>query len=61
MTTPTPITFTAFAHEDFAVTSGKIAIFVTEDGKMDQGGRKINSLTRKTVARVAESDAFEKA
>lgn len=61
MTTPTPITFTAYAHEDLPATHGKIAVFVTEDGKMDQGARKINSLTRKTVARVADSDAFEKA
>ncbi|UWQ98139.1 leucyl aminopeptidase [Rhodobacteraceae bacterium S2214] len=61
MTTPTPISFLAYAHEDLPVTLRKVVVFVTEDGKMDQGCRKVNSLTRKTVARVAESAAFEKA
>ncbi len=61
MTTPTAITFTETALEELVVTAGKVAVFVTEDGKMDQGARKVNSLTRKTVQRIAESDAFEKA
>jgi leucyl aminopeptidase len=61
MTAPTPITFAAYSHEEFATRPGKIAVFVTEDGKMDQGARKVNALTRKTVARVADSAAFGKA
>jgi len=60
MTTPTAITFAEISVEDIAVTSRKVAIFVTEDGKMEQAARKVNSFTRKTVQRVAESDAFEK-
>ncbi len=61
MTAVTPITFTAYAADGLAEVAGKIAVFVTEDGKMDQGARKANSLTRKTVQRVAESEAFGKA
>ncbi|MDE0849796.1 leucyl aminopeptidase [Yoonia sp.] len=61
MTTPTPVVFTANSLEDLAARHGKVAVFVTEDGKMDQGCRKVNTLTRKTITRVSESDAFEKA
>ena len=61
MTAPTPIEFVTYSPEDLAVTYGKIAVFVTEDGKMDQGARKINALTKKTVARVAEGASFQKA
>ncbi len=60
MTAVTPISFAEYAADQLADFSGKIAVFVTEDGKMDSGARKVNTLTRKTVARVAESDAFEK-
>ena len=61
MTAVTPITFAAFAPDLLAETAGKIAVTVTPDGKLDQGARKINSLTRKMVQRVADSEAFEKA
>ncbi len=61
MTAVTPITFAAFAPDLLAETAGKIAVSVTPDGKLDQGARKINSLTRKMVQRVADSEAFEKA
>lgn len=60
MTSPTAISFTAYQADDLAVSPRKIAVFVTEDGKMDTGTRKVNTLTRKTVARVAESAAFAK-
>ena len=40
---------------------GVIAVFATPDGKLDQGARKISTLTKKTLARAVESEAFEKA
>ena len=46
---------------DLAAREGAIAVFATADGKLDQGARKVNSLTRKAVARAVESDVFEKA
>ena len=61
MTAVTPITFAPYVPDDLADFTGKLAVFVTEDGKMDQSARKVNSLTRKTVQRVIESDGFEKA
>lgn len=61
MTTPPAIQFVAYSPEDVAGTIGKIAIFVTEDGKLDQGARRVNTLTKKTVTRVIESQGFEKA
>lgn len=61
MTAVTPITFTDFAPDDLATKDGMIAVFATEDGKLDPGARKINSLTRKTVQRVIDGPAFEKA
>ena len=42
---------------DLAAREGAIAVFATADGKLDQGARKVNSLTRKAVARAVESDA----
>ena len=61
MTAVTPIIFVDYSADDLFGFSGKIAVFVTEDGKLDTGARKVNSLTRKTVARVADSDGFAKA
>lgn len=61
MTAVTPISFSAVALDDLASRHGKIAVFATEDGKMDAGARKINSLTRKTVQRVIDGPAFGKA
>ena len=40
---------------------GAIVVFATPDGKLDQGARKVSTLMKKTVARVVESDRFEKA
>ena len=61
MTAVTPISFADYSPEDLATTAGKIAIFASEDGKIDPAGRKMNSLTRKTVQRVIDGAAFEKA
>ena len=61
MTTPSQITFHDVALDQIATHSGKVAVFVTEDGKMDGGARKVNTLTRKALARLVEGEGFAKA
>ncbi|SLN18515.1 leucyl aminopeptidase [Pseudooctadecabacter jejudonensis] len=56
---------TVTIHEtDLAVLAdrtGAIVVFATPDGKLDQGTRKVSTLTKKSLVRVVESEAFEKA
>lgn len=55
-------------HPEFATTdidvlkdiSGRIAVLVTPDGKMDAGARRINRLAKGAVARLIDSKKFEK-
>jgi len=61
MTTPVSLSFTETDITTLAETQGRIGIFVTEDGKLDQVARRLNRLTRGAIARLAESDAFAKA
>lgn len=42
-----------------AEAKGLIAVFVGADGKLDACARKVNTLSRKAVARLVASDAFE--
>jgi len=58
MTTPTEITFCDVNLDDLATLEGLIAVFVTDDGKMDQAGRKVNTLCRKALARFVDSASF---
>ncbi|MEO1640033.1 MAG: leucyl aminopeptidase [Pseudomonadota bacterium] len=60
MTTPTQIDFKEVDLNAVAEATGKVVIFVDEDGKLDAGARKVNTLTRKAVARLVEGEAFEK-
>ncbi len=60
MTTPAEIQFKEVDLDAVASAPGKIAVFVDPDGKMDAGARKVNTLTRKALARFVESDGFEK-
>lgn len=60
MTSPIQITFAPLTTDALATTEGRIAIFVTEDGKMDIGARKVNTLCRKAVERLVASDRFAK-
>lgn len=61
MTTPVSISFTETDIAGLAEAKGCLAVFVTEDGKLDQVARRLNRLTRGAIARLAESDAFSKA
>jgi leucyl aminopeptidase len=60
MTTPAEINFKEVALDGIADVAGKLVVFVGEDAKLDALGRRINTLTRKAVARFVESAAFEK-
>jgi leucyl aminopeptidase len=60
MPTPAEIQFKDITLDVLADARGKIVVFVDADGKLDQGARRINALTRKAVARFAQSEGFEK-
>ncbi len=58
MTTPARIEFQPADTASIAPAEGRIAILVAPDGRMDRLARKVNSLTRGAVARLAESKVF---
>ena len=60
MTTPAEIQFKDVDLNAVADASGKVVVFVDADGKLDAGARKVNTLTRKSLARFLESAAFQK-
>ena len=57
----TPIDFQDTDLDLIAESEGRVAIFVTPDGKMDLSARRANRLTKGAVARVMESEGFAKA
>ncbi len=61
MTSPVDIRFEAVDLDALGAVQGIVAVFVTPDGKLDAGARKVNTLSRKALARLVESEAFEKA
>jgi len=60
MTTPIAIDFIETDLDAIAGHAGKLAIFVTPDGKLDPAGRRINRLTKGAVERLLASDRWEK-
>ncbi len=58
MTQPIDIRISNLDLDDLAQFEGVVAVFVDPEGKLDAGARKVNSLTRKAVARFIEGDAF---
>ncbi|PCH66427.1 MAG: leucyl aminopeptidase [Rhodobacteraceae bacterium] len=58
MSQPTAITFAPTDIDVLATTTGRIAIIVTPDGKLDKAARRANRLTRGAVERLIESDGF---
>jgi leucyl aminopeptidase len=60
MPSPADPQFIATDLDSLADIGGKIAVFADPDGRLDAGGRKINTLTRKALARAVASAAFEK-
>jgi len=58
--TPISPNFIATDLDAIKETSGRIAIFVTPDGKLDAGARRVNRLSRGAVLRMIDSKRFEK-
>jgi leucyl aminopeptidase len=55
-----PIQFQAFDVDMMAQAEGRVAIIISDDGKMGPAARRANRLTRGAVARLVESEQFEK-
>ncbi|MBO9410517.1 MULTISPECIES: leucyl aminopeptidase [unclassified Ruegeria] len=55
-----PIQFQTFDVDIMAQAEGRVAIIVSDDGKMGPAARRANRLTRGAVARLVESEQFEK-
>ena len=60
MTDPRAIRFVDTDLDAVAEARGRVAVFVTPSGKLDQLARRVNRLTRGALERLAESEAFEK-
>ena len=60
MTTPISINFVESDIDAIATISGKLAVLVSPDGKLDTLARRVNRLAKGAIARFAQSDAFEK-
>ena len=58
MSDPIQIQFKETDLDQLAKAPGVIAIFVDDDGRLDAAARKVNTLTRKAVARCVASDGF---
>ena len=55
-----PIQFQTFDVDMMAQAEGRVAIIISDDGKMGPAARRANRLTRGAVARLVESEQFEK-
>ncbi|MEO1607164.1 MAG: leucyl aminopeptidase [Pseudomonadota bacterium] len=54
----TPISFKAVELDTIASQTGRIAIIVDGEGKLDQSARRVNRLTKSAVERLAASKKF---
>jgi len=59
MTKPVTVTFTDLALDDIAGVAGRVAVFVTPDGKLDKPARRVNRLTKGALARMIEEGVLE--
>ncbi|PWK60437.1 leucyl aminopeptidase [Roseicyclus mahoneyensis] len=60
MTKPIAVTFTQTDLDALASAEGNLAVLVPPDGKLDPAGRRLNKLTRGALARLLDSDRWEK-
>lgn len=61
MTSLTPIRFDETDLDRIAQATGRVAVIVTPDGKLDQAARRANRLSKGAIARFLESERFSKA
>ena len=60
MTDLTPITFAETDIDRIAGHSGRIAVFLEPEGRLDAGARRVNRLTKGALQRLVESERFAK-
>ena len=60
MSSLVPVRFTPFDLDAMATAKGRVAILIPDDGKMNPAARRANRLTKGAVARLVESERFEK-
>ncbi|WP_050602241.1 leucyl aminopeptidase [Ruegeria sp. 6PALISEP08] len=60
MSSLVPIRFQEFDLDAMAQAEGQVAIIIPSDGKMNPAARRANRLTKGAVARLVESESFEK-
>ncbi|MFU8776609.1 MAG: leucyl aminopeptidase [Roseovarius sp.] len=58
MTRPLPVVFAETDLEALTTAPGRIAVIIPPEGKLDAGARKINRITRGTLARLVEAAAL---
>ncbi|MEI4234061.1 leucyl aminopeptidase [Roseovarius sp. D22-M7] len=59
MTTPVSAAFTETDLDAIAGAEGRVAVFVTPEGKLDPAGRRVNRLTKGALARLIEADTLD--
>ncbi len=60
MTTPVTITFAETDLDHIAGFEGRVAVFITEEGKLDLSARRVNRLTKGALNRMIDSGAVAK-
>lgn len=60
MTAPAKITFAETALDLVETATGRIAVILDEEGRMDPGARRVNRLTKQALKRFSEGRQFEK-
>ena len=58
--TPMTPTFVETNIDLLADAKGRVAVFITPDGKLDTGARRVNRLTKGALQRFIDSEMFEK-
>ena len=58
MTDLTPITFAETDIDRIAGHSGRVAVFLEPEGRLDAGARRVNRLTKGALQRLMEGERF---
>ena len=60
MTHPRHIDFKEIDLDSIGTAGGRVVVFVTPEGQLDQCARRVNRLCKGALKRFVESDGFEK-
>ncbi len=61
MSEPIQVTFEVTDLDAIAETTGRVAVVVNPEGRLDAGGRRVNRLTKGALARLVAGNRFAKA